>query len=129
MYLSKQSAQAVSIGRGALANPWIFRQLAQWEQSGTYSPPGNFQERMQLLKRQFRHLEQRRFNERGGRLTQHDIREFKDHSHNARRDCYLTYYIWMPQRILPGRYTLQLSFDDRLSGKTGQSTIEFQIVE
>jgi tRNA-dihydrouridine synthase len=47
----------VSMGRGALANPWIFRQLVQWEQTGTYDPPGNFDERLQLLLRQFGYLE------------------------------------------------------------------------
>ncbi|MFK7778400.1 MAG: tRNA dihydrouridine synthase DusB [Gimesia sp.] len=46
----------VSIGRGALANPWIFRQLVQWEETGQCDPPGNFDERMELLLRQFRYL-------------------------------------------------------------------------
>lgn len=46
----------VSIGRGALANPWIFRQLLQWEQTGSCDPPGNFDERLELLLRQFRYL-------------------------------------------------------------------------
>jgi nifR3 family TIM-barrel protein len=43
----------ISIGRGALANPWIFRQLVEWETTGEFSPPGNFDERLALLKRQF----------------------------------------------------------------------------
>jgi tRNA-dihydrouridine synthase B len=51
---------AISIGRGALANPWIFRQLVQWEASRRYDPPGNFEERLELLKRQFAYLEQLR---------------------------------------------------------------------
>jgi nifR3 family TIM-barrel protein len=51
---------AISIGRGALANPWIFRQLVQWEQTGTYDPPGNFEERLELLKHQFAYLEELR---------------------------------------------------------------------
>jgi tRNA-dihydrouridine synthase B len=51
---------AISIGRGALANPWIFRQLVQWEQTGRYDPPGNFEERLGLLKRQFAFLEETR---------------------------------------------------------------------
>ncbi|MFQ5732993.1 MAG: tRNA dihydrouridine synthase DusB [Planctomycetaceae bacterium] len=48
----------VSIGRGALANPWIFRQLVEWEQTGSHSPPGRFDERLELLRRQFRYLEE-----------------------------------------------------------------------
>lgn len=50
--------QGVSIGRGALANPWIFRQLVQWETTGRFDPPGSFDERLQLLRRQFRYLEE-----------------------------------------------------------------------
>ncbi|MEZ6052861.1 MAG: tRNA dihydrouridine synthase DusB [Planctomycetaceae bacterium] len=46
----------ISIGRGALANPWIFRQLVQSEQTGTFDPPGNFDDRLTLLLRQFRYL-------------------------------------------------------------------------
>lgn len=51
--LRETGCQGVSIGRGALANPWIFRQLVQWEQTGAFDPPGNFQERLHLLQRQF----------------------------------------------------------------------------
>lgn len=47
----------VSVGRGALANPWIFRQLADWERTGSFGPPGNFNERLELVLRQFRYLE------------------------------------------------------------------------
>src|SRR5207244_2205988 len=45
--------RAISIGRGALANPWIFRQLVQWETTGTCEPPGSFDDRLALLRRQF----------------------------------------------------------------------------
>lgn len=56
-YMLKTTGCAgVSIGRGALANPWIFRQLVQWESTGTCDPPGNFDERLELLLRQFRYL-------------------------------------------------------------------------
>ena len=51
---------AISIGRGALANPWIFRQLVQWEETGRYDPPGNFEERLELLQQQFDYLAQLR---------------------------------------------------------------------
>lgn len=51
--LRETGCQGVSIGRGALANPWIFRQLAQWEDTGTYDPPGNFDDRLALFQRQF----------------------------------------------------------------------------
>ena len=54
----------VSVGRGALANPWIFRQLDAWEQTGSYPPAGTFDERLELLERQFGYLEQRHGSER-----------------------------------------------------------------
>ena len=57
--LRETGCHAVSIGRGALANPWIFRQLTEWEATGEYAAPGNFDERMQLLLRQFDFLEER----------------------------------------------------------------------
>jgi nifR3 family TIM-barrel protein len=54
--LRETGCDGVSIGRGALANPWIFRQLVQWEQTGTCDPPGNFDDRMALLRRQFAYV-------------------------------------------------------------------------
>ena len=50
---------AVSIGRGALANPWIFRQLVEFETTGSYGPPGTFDDRLALLRRQFEFLAER----------------------------------------------------------------------
>ena len=49
--------QAISIGRGALANPWIFRQLVTWERSGDPGPTGSFSDRLGLLRKQFHYLE------------------------------------------------------------------------
>lgn len=49
---SETGCQGISIGRGALANPWIFRQLLAWEQTGEYPLPGNFEQRFALLVRQ-----------------------------------------------------------------------------
>jgi len=46
----------ISIGRGALANPWIFRQLVEWETTGAYSPAGSFEDRLTLMRRQFGYL-------------------------------------------------------------------------
>ncbi len=54
----------ISVGRGALANPWIFRQLSQWETTGAYGPPGTFNERLELLRRHFRYLEELRGTQR-----------------------------------------------------------------
>lgn len=57
--LRETGCHAVSIGRAALANPWIFRQLAEWEQTGSFQPAGTFDERLQLMLLQFSFLEER----------------------------------------------------------------------
>jgi len=62
--LEVTGCHGVSVGRGALANPWIFRQLAEWEATGTYQPAGTFEDRLDLLKRQFGYLEERHGTER-----------------------------------------------------------------
>jgi len=54
--LRETGCDGVSIGRGALANPWIFRQLQQWEETGRYDPPGDFDDRLRLLKRQYEYV-------------------------------------------------------------------------
>lgn len=56
--LARTGCRGVSIGRAALANPWIFRQLAEWERTGQYGPAGTFDDRLALLRRQFGYLEE-----------------------------------------------------------------------
>ena len=51
--LAETGCDGVSIGRGALANPWIFRQLLEWETTGECRPAGGFRDRLELLRRQF----------------------------------------------------------------------------
>ena len=55
----------ISIGRGALANPWIFRQLCEWERTGAYPPSGSFDERLQMLRLQFGFMLEQRGIEKG----------------------------------------------------------------
>ena len=62
--IRETGCQAVSVGRGALANPWIFRQLVEWEETGSWSPSGNFDDRLSLFLRQFEYLEERHGTER-----------------------------------------------------------------
>jgi len=47
---------AVSIGRGALGNPFIFRQLAHWSNHGHPGPEPSFEERVDVMDRHFRRL-------------------------------------------------------------------------
>jgi len=63
--LDETGCQGVSVGRGALANPWIFRQLAEWDQTGTYSPAGTFDDRLALMRKQFGYAVEQHGFERG----------------------------------------------------------------
>lgn len=63
--LKETGCHGISIGRAALANPWIFRQLVEWEQTGSYAPAGTFDERLQLMLQQYACLEERHGSERG----------------------------------------------------------------
>ena len=56
--LNETGCHGVSIGRGALANPWIFSQLDAWERTGEFDPPGSFDDRLGLMVRQFGYLEE-----------------------------------------------------------------------
>ena len=51
---------AISIGRGALANPFLFRQLDCWGRTGDPGPDPTFEERIELMCRHFRGLVERR---------------------------------------------------------------------
>jgi len=57
--IRETGCHAVAIGRAALANPWIFRQLHEWEQTGRFSPAGTFDERLQVMVAQFEFLQER----------------------------------------------------------------------
>lgn len=57
---SETGCAAISIGRGALANPWIFRQLVEWESSGEIASSGSFEDRLRLLRRQFQYVIEQR---------------------------------------------------------------------
>lgn len=61
---AETGCQAISMGRGALANPWIFRQFVNWEKTGQAGATGSFSDRAELLRRQFHYLEALRGTER-----------------------------------------------------------------
>lgn len=58
----------IAIGRGALLNPWFFRQLKQWEETGTPGPAGTWMERLNFMERHF-HLLAHYKEERSACLT------------------------------------------------------------
>ena len=46
-----------------------------------------------------------------------------------RRDLFVSYSVFLPQKIYPGRYTLQFNVEDLQSQKLGNSTLELEIAE
>jgi nifR3 family TIM-barrel protein len=52
--------QGISIGRGALLNPWIFRQLAHWDATGVAQPTGGYHEHLRVMARHFHLLVEQR---------------------------------------------------------------------
>ncbi len=58
--LRETGCAAVSIGRGALANPFIFRQLAHWADHGEPGPEPSFSDRLDVMERHFSRLVEHR---------------------------------------------------------------------
>jgi tRNA-dihydrouridine synthase B len=50
---SKTGCTAISIGRGALSNPWIFCQLHAWETTGALLAAPTFDQRLRFMERHF----------------------------------------------------------------------------
>lgn len=46
----------IAIGRGALANPWIFRQMQRWIETSDPGPRGSYQERVAFMRLHLRRL-------------------------------------------------------------------------
>jgi hypothetical protein len=65
---------------------------------------------------------------RGARVAEQDFAVTEEVCRNARRDFFIRYFVYMPKRIYDGKYTLQLTIEDTVSKKVGQSSIEFTIV-
>jgi tRNA-dihydrouridine synthase len=56
--LQTTGCAGIAIGRGALLNPWFFRQLHQWEQTGDPGPAATGLERLTFMDRHFHLLAQ-----------------------------------------------------------------------
>lgn len=69
------------------------------------------------------------FDSRGQRVTGEDLALTEEYCQNARRDYFIRYFLSVPTRIYDGRYTLQLTIEDTLGRKIGQSTIDFVVSE
>jgi nifR3 family TIM-barrel protein len=57
---AETGCDGISIGRGALTNPWIFRQLMQWEHTGHWDSTPGVDQRLELLLEQLDYLIQQK---------------------------------------------------------------------
>jgi tRNA-dihydrouridine synthase B len=67
--LRETGCDAVMIGRAASNNPWIFRQITQYAETGSYDQPGNL-DRYRLLSDYFRNLVDTQWPDAIGRMKQ-----------------------------------------------------------
>jgi hypothetical protein len=64
----------------------------------------------------------------GRRVAGDDSNAMEEYCQNPRRDYFLSYeHLHLPSPMYEGRYTLQLTIEDTLSQKIGQSSIEFTV--
>lgn len=54
--IDETGCAGIAIGRGALANPWIFRQLSNWIAAGDPGPRATYQERIDFMRLHLRRL-------------------------------------------------------------------------
>ena len=54
--IAETGCDGIAIGRGALADPWFFRQLANWAHTGEPGPRGTYAERVAFMRLHLRRL-------------------------------------------------------------------------
>ncbi len=67
------------------------------------------------------------FDPSGRRIAEHTFPLESEICRNHRRDFFVPFRVYMPKRINPGDYTLQLTVEDVKGKKFGQGLIEFAI--
>ncbi len=65
----------------------------------------------------------------GNRVEEGEFATVDDYCQRHRRDFYIEYTLELPSRIYASRYQLRLMVRDRLSGKIGKATVDFEIKE
>jgi tRNA-dihydrouridine synthase B len=78
---------AISIGRGALSNPFLFRQLDRWAATGAPGPDPTFEERIDLMVAHFHGLLDRR-GERVSCLQFRKLIKWYNHSIRPPKELY-----------------------------------------
>ena len=67
--------------------------------------------------------------QQGRRVTGEDSAVMEEDCQNPRRDYFVRYRLQMAKPMYDGPYTLQLTIEDTLGQKVGQSSIDFTIKE
>lgn len=68
-------------------------------------------------------------NESGRLVDGKQFPDVQDQCRNRRRDFHMQYELALPERIYAGPYEIELTITDHNSGKLGQATISFEIVD
>jgi len=63
----------------------------------------------------------------GHRIFEHAFPVEKEVCQIRRRDFFIPYRLWIPERIQPGHYTLQLLVEDLKAKKFGQASVDFAV--
>jgi nifR3 family TIM-barrel protein len=64
--IAETGCHGIAIGRGALADPWIFRQLDNWVRTGIPGPRGSYADRLGFMRLHLRRLVEWKGNEKFG---------------------------------------------------------------
>jgi tRNA-dihydrouridine synthase B len=64
--IAETGCQGIALGRGALANPWIFQQLQRWVCSGDPGPRASYTDRLEFMTRHLERLIEWKGNEKAG---------------------------------------------------------------
>jgi nifR3 family TIM-barrel protein len=64
--IAETGCHGIAIGRGALADPWIFRQFHNWVQTGNPGPRGTYAERLAFMRLHLRRLVEWKGSEKSG---------------------------------------------------------------
>ena len=67
------------------------------------------------------------FDVQGAQVEEGEFPVTEEYCQNRRRDYFVRYYLWMPDRLYDGRYTLKLTVEDDLNGNVGQGSLEFTV--
>ena len=65
----------------------------------------------------------------GRRVAHDDLPLTEEDCQNRRRDFFVHYFLTLPKSIYDGSYRLELTIEDKLAKKIGQSTIDFSVKE